>query len=161
MLHQYVFTDSGRHYMQGSRSTPCAYAFLSDPKLNARADRLVMVAKFDGQAGVLVNGECVGLGDTFPVTLSGVPVYQNGVLRLDKMTMEVPDQAYADLVRSFVQGPLAQRLRYPLLAELRKMLVEVNAGSPYRIGLTELQAGTIVLGQQAMTVHLGVNIIVD
>lgn len=161
MLYQHVFIDGGRHYLQGSRSTPCTYAFLSDPKISARDKRLVMVANFDAQAGVLVNGECVGLGDKFPVTLTGIPVYQKGVLRLAEMMMHVPDEVYADLVRNFVQGPFAQKLRYPLLAEMQNMLADLNANSPYRVNLTELQAATITLGPEVMTLHVDANVSVE
>jgi hypothetical protein len=121
------FTDQGRHYLSGDSGSKCTYAYLENPRVIAESGRLKLVAHFSGRAATEVFGNCVGAGDAFTVTLSGVPVYADGELRLDDQRIDVPDgKLFSDEIEDFLSGNLLPAFRYPLRDEIRKALASVK-----------------------------------
>ncbi len=58
-------TQNGRYYMQGDPSTPCAYAFVQDPRVDAYEGRLRIHLLLSGSAATSIRGQCIGAGDNF------------------------------------------------------------------------------------------------
>ena len=92
-----LMTQDGRYYMQGDPSTPCAYAFVQDPRVDAYEGRLRIRLLFSGSAATSIRGQCIGAGDNFDLAITGVPKYANGELYLDQMSV----QATAAYFRGF------------------------------------------------------------
>lgn len=121
-----VFTQGGRYYLEGAPESSCRFAFVQEPKLSASGGRLVVRLVFSGRAGVEVKGRCIGPGDTLQLAVSGVPVYSDGEILLSQLEVAAPESRYFSAVRGLVQSQLAQRLRYPLRAELERALAIVG-----------------------------------
>jgi hypothetical protein len=85
MLADQVFTQEGRRYVQGAKTSKCNFAYLEKPQVRGDAGRLRIRAHFSGRAALNVIGQCVGLGDAFDVLITAVPVYKNGALSLQEV----------------------------------------------------------------------------
>jgi hypothetical protein len=124
MLADQLFTEEGRRYVKGTPTTRCNFAYLESPHIDNDNGRLRIRAKFTGRTALNVLGQCVGLGDAFPVTLTATPVYKDGQLRLADVTA-VPDNKtglYIRRVCAALATGLPRDFRYPLESEARKLL---------------------------------------
>jgi hypothetical protein len=124
MLSDQLFTEEGRRYVKGTPTTRCNFAYLESPHIDNDNGRLRIRAKFTGRTALNVLGQCVGLGDAFPVTLTATPVYKDGQLRLADVTA-VPDNKtglYIRRVCAALATGLPRDFRYPLESEARKLL---------------------------------------
>ena len=126
---QRVMTDGGRHYIEGSPSDDCRYAFVQEPRVAAVGGRLQITVLFAGRAGAVVAGKCVGPGDNFDLVISGAPEYDRGELFLSDLKVEAPDTAYFKIVRPLVEDDLRKSLRYPLRERLDYAAAWVSSSS--------------------------------
>jgi hypothetical protein len=124
-----VMTDGGRHYIEGTPSDDCRYAFVQEPRVASHGGRLQITVLFAGRAGAMVAGKCVGPGDNFDLVVSGVPKYENGELFLSELMVEAPDTAYFKIVRPLVEKDLKESLRYPLREQLDYSAAWVSSSS--------------------------------
>src|ERR1051326_4283568 len=78
MVAAQMFTQEGRRYMRGSQTAKCQYAYLEAPKLSAANSRLQVNARFSGSSALDLFNRCVGMGDSFALTITAVPVPRKG-----------------------------------------------------------------------------------
>jgi hypothetical protein len=78
LIAQQMFTGDGRRYVHGSKASRCQYAYLETPHIGAENGRLRITAKFSGRSAVGLLGVCVGMGDSFDLTLLATPVARQG-----------------------------------------------------------------------------------
>src|ERR1700688_3687101 len=64
-----LFSQEGRLYVRGSKATKCKFAYLESPHVGAIDGRLRVSARFSGRTAFDMLGGCVGLGDSFDLTL--------------------------------------------------------------------------------------------
>jgi hypothetical protein len=106
LIGEQLFTQDGRRYVRGTPTTRCEYAYLEAPRLSAAtadgADgRLKVRAKFSGRSAVDVLGRCVGMGDSFDLTIEVSPVARKGVIAMDDVHVStVKDSYYIRRVRA-------------------------------------------------------------
>ena len=126
MLGEQLFTEEGRRYVKGDRTTRCNFAYLESPHIESDGGRLRIRAKFTGRSAWNVLRQCVGLGDAFPVVITARPVYSDGQLRLQDVAVASGGKTgiYIRGVCSAMTTSLARDFRYPLEAEARKVLEE-------------------------------------
>ena len=139
----------GRYYMQGDPSTPCRYAFVQDPRVDAVGGRLRIRLLFSGKAGVNVGGRCVGGCDNFDLEISGVPAYANGELYLDQMTVQAT-AAYFTAVSTFVQSRLERDLRVPLEKDLARAAAWLTSSGRDVLDLAALEVHDIAVEANAI-----------
>ena len=155
LLHQQVYRYQGRAYLEGNAQSPCAYAYLEQPRINAQADRLTLASLFVGRAALEVSGECLGTDEArFWAHISGVPRYENGMIVLTDATISVPENVYSEVIRNYFQTSLAPLLRYPLLSEVRQQIIELSAQTPYRLELVALDVPSIILDTHQMRITI-------
>jgi hypothetical protein len=65
IIAEQLFTQEGRHYVRGSRSTKCQFAYLEAPHLSSDAGLLRVTARFSGRSALDLFGRCAGMGDEF------------------------------------------------------------------------------------------------
>src|SRR5580698_8980206 len=85
-----LFTQDGRRYVKGTPAAKCQYAYLEAPRFTAvdKAEgRLKISAKFSGRSSLDLFGRCVGLGDSFDLTIQTSPVARKGVIFMDNVTV--------------------------------------------------------------------------
>src|SRR5438874_661580 len=80
MVAAQMFTQEGRRYVKGNKAAKCQYAYLEAPKLSAAGDRLEVRARFSGSSAMDLFSRCVGMGDSFDLTITAVPVPRKGAI---------------------------------------------------------------------------------
>jgi hypothetical protein len=124
ILGEQLFTEEGRRYVRGNRTTRCNFAYLESPHIESDNGRLRIRARFTGRSAWNVLGQCVGLGDDFRVTITARPVYNDGFLRLQDVAVSSEGRTgmYIRRVCVALASSLGRDFRYPLEAEARKLL---------------------------------------
>jgi hypothetical protein len=124
LLTEQVFTNEGRRYVRGDKTNKCNFAYLEKPEVRGEGGRLRMRARFTGRTALNVAGQCVGLGDAFEVTVTALPLYQDGAIGLQdvKVTSERKGGYYIRKVCAALQASLAKGFTYPLAAAMQRAL---------------------------------------
>lgn len=158
-----LLTQGGRYFLEGRSTDDCRYAFVQEPKVLAQGSRLAVRFVFSGRAGARVAGRCLGPGDTLDVTASGLPRYEDGLIRLADLRLDAPGSAYFKLMAPLLQSRLQERLSYPLRAELEQALgaAAVAAGSPLRPRLVSLAVPGIAVEAQRLRVSVDLSLAVE
>jgi hypothetical protein len=123
LVRQSLFTDQGRYFLQRG----ACYAYLDHPSVSLTGGRVVLNANLTSYLGVIVGNQCVGVPLNSPVTLSGRPVHQGGVVRLDDLRVDsIADQSTRAVVQSGVLPKFPQAVEVDVAAALRAMLKQPN-----------------------------------
>jgi hypothetical protein len=95
-----LFSQEGRLYVRGNKTTRCKFAYLESPHVGAADGRLRVSARFSGRTALDMMGACVGLGDSFDFTMLASPVVKNGALAFKEVSVSTPrDSFYIRRVR--------------------------------------------------------------
>lgn len=150
LLRDQVFIDGGRAYVVGDRKARCNYAYLEKPQVGAHKAQLRVRAHFDSLTALELGGDCVGPVQAFDVSMTGVPVYRDGVLRLEQTQLEPADGLYGGLIRAVLGDALEQSLQYPLLQDLQRFARKASMQSPYEVRMRDLDVHTIRVEAEAI-----------
>src|SRR5579863_7665074 len=87
LIAEQLFTQDGRRYVRGDAKAHCQYAYLEAPHISSSgADgRLKINAKFSGRSAMNVFGKCMGMGDSFDLTILASPVVRKGAIGMDNV----------------------------------------------------------------------------
>ena len=134
MLTEQAFTQDGRRYVHGSKTTKCNYAYLEKPEVRGEGGRLRMRARFTGRTALNVVGQCVGLGDAFEVVITALPAYRNGAIGLQevKVVSQGKSGYYIRKVCESMQTSLVKGFTYPLAEAMQHTLEEAGALPGYK-----------------------------
>jgi hypothetical protein len=148
LIGEQAFTIEGRRYVQGNKDQHCRYAYLESPKLSAAGDRMQLKVKFTGQTALDMFGHCVGVGDSFDLTISAKPVVDKvGEVGFENFQVMTPrDSFYIRRVRGALVETLNKEFKLDIMAQTRK-LVE----APQSIGKFQQQISDIRLGGVRVT----------
>lgn len=129
-LSSQMFTSEGRMFLKGTHKSKCAFAYLQDPKLSGEEGRLLIHARFSGKSARSFFGKCIGWGDSFDVTISGSPHFQDGVVMLREVHVDSNgrDSMYVRGVRKALAESLARDFKYRLADDAKRMVDEFKAG---------------------------------
>lgn len=127
-LAKQLFTHEGRQYVKGSKENRCNYAYLENPHISASGGRLIIKARFSGRSSLDLLGACVGMEDSFDLTLRATPTYRDGFLTLRDVeaSTEAPHTLYVNRVLRALSEGLPKQFQYPLREESRKMLEQAR-----------------------------------
>jgi len=115
ILADQLFTQEGRHYVRGNRTTKCQFAYLETPHIDSDAGRLRIAARFSGRSALDLFGGCVGLGDSFDLTITAVPIPRNNTIALSEVKVTaVKDSYYIRRVRSAMATSIAHDFKIEL-----------------------------------------------
>jgi hypothetical protein len=149
MLAEQVFTEEGRRYVKGDRATRCNFAYLEAPHIESDGPRLRIHARFTGRSALNVLGQCVGLGDAFPVVITARPVYRDGQLRLAEVAASSENRSglYIRRVCAALAAGLPRDFHYPLETEARKTLEDPGRRElqNFRVPDVRVENGALVL----------------
>ncbi len=130
-----LFSQDGRLYVRGNKTTRCKFAYLESPHVGAAAGRLRVSARFSGRTALDMMGACVGLGDSFDFTMIASPLVKNGALAFKDVSVSTPRDSFyirrvrlalidsfsrdfkievRDRARLLLEQPLAQTASKPL-----------------------------------------------
>lgn len=127
-LAKQLFTHDGRQYVKGSKENRCNYAYLENPRISASGGRLIIKARFSGRSSVDLLGACVGMEDSFDLTLRATPAYRDGFLILGDVeaVTDATHTLYVNRVLRALAEGLPKQFQYPLREESRKMLEQTR-----------------------------------
>ncbi len=145
-------TEGGRRYLQGSPEETCAYAFVQEPRVSASGARLELRFLFAGRAGKQVAGRCVGAGDNFDITVSGVPRYADGDIFLDEATFEADHKLFA-VFAMLIERQLAPLLRIRASTLVESYIAQLSSRGAGTVGLESMDIDSIELGVSSVVIE--------
>jgi hypothetical protein len=126
ILAEQMFTQDGRRYVRGTPTAKCNYAYLEHPDLHGEAGgRLNVRAKFSGRSALDLFGRCVGMGDSFDVSITATTYFQNGAIRFKDVVVESKkDGFYIRRVLAALTSTLRTQFAYKVADDAKKILEE-------------------------------------
>ena len=153
-LYDALMVSDGRWFVQGESQEDCSHAFLQDPRVDAVGERLRITFLFSGRAAAPVGGRCVGAGDTFDITVTGVPTFAEGELLLADPKIDAPDRKLFKALAPIVQAAVRDRLRYPLRNAMDWAVHDLRERTGHHVVLDEFELSQIEVGEQCVRVEL-------
>ncbi|MEO8050410.1 MAG: hypothetical protein ABI833_08365 [Acidobacteriota bacterium] len=118
-----LFSQDGRLYMRGNKTTRCKFAYLESPHVGAADGRLRVSARFSGRTALDMLGGCMGLGDSFDFTMIASPVVKNGALALKEVNVSTPrDSFYIRRVRQALTSSFSRDFKIEVRDQARRLL---------------------------------------
>jgi hypothetical protein len=123
-----LFSQEGRLYVRGNKTTKCKFAYLESPKVGAIDGRLRVSARFSGRTALDMFGGCMGLGDSFEFTLLATPIVKSGALVLKDVNVSTPrDSYYIRRVRQALTASFAHDFKIEMQDRARRLLEQTPA----------------------------------
>lgn len=156
LLSNQVFTQDGRKYVHGDVKTRCNFAYLEHPQIQSAGGFLRIRARFTGRSALDMFGRCVGLGDAFTAVITARPVYRNGHLGLDSVTVTSGDKNgfYIRRVCAALSASLAKDFRYPLETAAKQALEDPGVQPDYRREMRDFRILDIHVSDDAVVMQI-------
>jgi len=156
MLASQVFTQDGRKFVSGKSDKQCSFAYLEHPVVGSEHGRLRIRARFSGRSAIDVFGKCIGLGDAFDLSILATPQYKTGSVVFKDVMVESygQDGFYKKRVRRGMAASLERDFRYPLAAEVRRLLEQGELGVGFRRELSNFEVIDISVAQDSVDLAL-------
>jgi hypothetical protein len=123
-----LFSQEGRLYVRGNKTTRCKFAYLESPHVGAADGRLRVSARFGGRTALDFMGGCVGLGDSFDFTLIASPVVKNGAVAFKEVSVSTPrDSFYIRRVRLALIDSFSRDFKIEVRDQARHLLEQPPA----------------------------------
>lgn len=165
LIAEQLFTQDGRRYVRGTPGTPCQYAYLAAPHLAAAADgadgRLKITAKFSGRSAVDVLGRCMGMGDSFDLTILASPVARKGVIAMDDVRVStVKDSYYIRRVRDALTKSFSKEFKIDIREQAKNLLEQPGGNSSYKQELTDFDLSAVRVTPEALVLVVEFKLVV-
>ena len=123
------------------------YAYLESPRATARNGRIFMTVGLHARKATEVFGNCVGPGDSRDITFSALPFFDNGVLGLKDIQVEIVSglnfPGAENLIRAFVKESIPSTFRYDFRSDVQNAIAAAGAPQGVRPGLAEFTVRAI------------------
>jgi len=161
MVAAQMFTEEGRRYVKGSQAAKCQYAYLEAPKLSATGERLRVAARFSGRSAMDLFSRCIGMGDSFDLTLTAVPVPHKGAIAFQDTQISTPkDSYYIRRVRSALMRTFDQDFKIEIREQARRLLEQPASTAVYQQELKDLDLNAIRVTPEALVLVVAFKLIV-
>ena len=161
MVAAQMFTQEGRRYVKGNQAAKCQYAYLEAPKLSASGERLQVAARFSGRSAKDLFNRCVGMGDSFTVNITAVPVPRKGAIAFqDTQVNTAKDSYYIRRVRSAMMRTFDQDFKIEIRDQARRLLEQPASGAIYQQELKDLDLNAIRVTPDALVLVVDFKLIV-
>ena len=161
MVAAQMFTQDGRRYVRGDKAAKCQYAYLEAPKLSAAGERLQVTARFSGSSAMDLFSRCVGMGDSFNVTITAVPVPRKGAIAFqDTQVSTAKDSYYIRRVRTAMMRTFDQDFKIEIRDQARRLLEQPTTGAVYQQELKDLDLNAIRVTPDALVLVVDFKLVV-
>jgi hypothetical protein len=162
MVAAQMFAQEGRRYVRGNQAAKCQYAYLEAPKLSAANSRLQVTARFSGSSALDLFSRCVGMGDSFNVTITAVPVPRKGAIGFDDIQVSTPkDSYYIRRVRSAMTQSFDKDFKIDIRDQARRLLEQPSSPTPlYQQELKDLDLTAIRVTPEALVLIIDFKLVV-
>ena len=146
IMGEQLFTQEGRHYVRGNKTTRCQFAYLEAPHIDGDNARLRVKARFSGRSALDMFGRCVGLGDSFGLTLTASPAAQNGAIVFNDVNIATPkDSYYIRRVRAALARSISRDFKIALRDHARTLLAPAGELSSFDLSEIRVRPNALVL----------------
>jgi hypothetical protein len=165
LLSEQLFSQDGRLYVKGNKTTKCQFAYLESPRVSSSDGKLRVSARFSGRTALDVFGRCVGLGDSFDLTLTASPLVKSGALALTGVNVStLRDSFYIRKVRQALAGSFAKDFRIEIRDQAKHLLEQSPAAgvskSAYRQELQRFDLTGVVVQADALVLVIDFRLVV-
>lgn len=161
MVAAQMFTQEGRRYVRGNQAAKCQFAYLEAPKLSALGDRLQVAARFSGRSAMDLFSRCVGMGDSFNVTITAIPVPRKGAIAFQDTQVSTPkDSYYIRRVRSAMMRTFDQDFKIEIRDQARRLLEQPASSALYQQELKDLDLNAIRVTPDALVLVVDFKLVV-
>jgi hypothetical protein len=161
MIADQMFTQEGRRYVRGRPEAKCQFAYLEKPHLGAEASRLRVDARFSGRSALDLFGRCVGLGDSFDLTLLAVPVARDGAIGLNEVQVSTPrDSFYIGRVRDALVRSFSKDFRIDVRDQARRLLEQPREAAIYQQQLDDFRLSRVRVTREALVLEVDFRLVV-
>ncbi len=164
LVAQQLFTQDGRRYVKGTPGAKCQYAYLEAPRFSAadKAEgRLKITAKFSGRSAMDVLGRCVGMGDSFDLTILASPVARKGVIAMDNVQVTtVKDSYYIRRVREALTQSFGKEFKLDVRDQAKKLLEQPSSNASYQQELNAFDLNDVRVTADALVLVVEFKLVV-
>ncbi len=161
LVAEQMFTAEGRRYVRGDTSDKCRYAYLEHPRLAGAGELLRLLVRFSGRSALNLFGNCVGLGDSFDLTVWAKPVAQGSAITFDQLQVSTPrDSYYIKRVRSALVDTFHKNFRIDVTGQARRLLEAPRANAAYQQELKDLKLRDVRVTKDALVLDVDFKLIV-
>jgi hypothetical protein len=180
LIGEQLFTQDGRRYVRGTPADRCQFAYLETPRLSAGAaaggsagaaagggaagapnGRLKITAKFSGRSAVGVLGRCVGMGDSFDLTIVASPVARKGAIAMDDVHVStVKDSYYIRRVRTALTESFGKEFKIDIRDQAKKLLEQPAGDSSYARELSGFDLSAVRVTPEALVLVVEFKLVV-
>src|SRR5881394_3122803 len=162
MVAAQMFTQEGRRYVRGNQAARCQYAYLEAPKLSAANGRLQVSARFSGSSALDLFSRCVGMGDSFNLTVTALPVPRKGAIGFEDAQVSTPkDSYYIRRVRTAMTQSFDKDFKIDIRDQARRLLEQpASPTQTYQQELKDLDLTGIRVTPDALVLVVDFKLIV-
>lgn len=161
IIAEQVFTQDGRKYVRGTPATKCQFAYLETPRIGADNALLRVSARFSGRTAFDLLGGCIGLGDSFDLTIVAAPVVRNGVIGFkDVKVTTAKDSYYIRRVRAALTQSFDKDVKIDVKAQARKILEQTREGASYKAEMASFNLTEVRVTSDSLVLVIDFRLIV-
>jgi hypothetical protein len=161
LIAQQLFTQDGRRYVRGDAKARCQYAYLEAPHVSSGNGPLKISAKFSGRSALDVFGKCMGMGDSFDLTIIAMPVVRKGAIGMDNVQVNtVKDSYYIRRVREGVRQSFAKDFKIDVRDQARQLLEQPRANSTVQQELSDFDLNAVRVTGDALVLEIEFKLVV-
>jgi hypothetical protein len=161
IIAEQVFTQDGRKYVRGTPATRCQFAYLEAPRIGAENGLLRVSARFSGRAAFDVRVGCIGLGDSFDLTIVATPVVRNGAMGFkDVKVSTTKDSYYIRRVRAALTQSFAKDVKIDVTDQARKILEQQREGASYKVEMASFNLTEVRITPDSLVLAIDFRLIV-
>lgn len=161
IIAEQVFTQDGRKYVRGTPATKCQFAYLEKPHIGADNGLLRVSARFSGRTALDLFGGCIGLGDSFDLTIVAAPVVRSGAMGFkDVKVSTTKDSYYIRRVRAALTQSFAKDVKIEVKDQARKILEQTREGASYKAEMASFDLTQVRVNPDALVLVVEFRLVV-
>lgn len=161
IISEQIFTQDGRKYVRGTPATKCQFAYLEKPHIGTDNGRLRVSARFSGRTALDVFKGCVGLGDSFDLTIVATPAVRNGAMGFqDVKVSTTKDSFYIRRVKDALNRAFAKDVKIDVKDQARKILEQAKEGATYKVELASFDLTQVRVTQDSLVLVVDFRLVV-
>lgn len=161
IIAEQVFTQDGRKYVRGTPATKCQFAYLEKPHIGSANGLLRVSARFSGRTAFDLLGGCIGLGDSFDLTIVAQPIARGGAIGFkDVKVSTTKDSFYIRRVRAALMQAFAKDVKIDVTDQARKILEQAREGASYKVEMASFNLTDVRITQDALVLVIDFKLVV-
>ena len=161
IISEQVFTQEGRKYVRGTPATKCQFAYLEKPRIGAENGLLRVSARFSGRTALDLFGGCIGLGDSFDLSIAAIPVVRNGAMGFKNVKVSTTkDSYYIRRVRAALTQSFSKDVKIEVKDQARRILEQTREGAAYKAEMASFDLTEVRVKPDALVLVVDFKLVV-